>query len=71
MENYQDPEKILDFYSAYTGYQQGSGMIPLYNPENIFFVKHLLVKYSSTKEDAAVPTGGAQGKNGVWDLECF
>lgn len=71
MENYQDPEKILDFYSAYTGYQQGSGMIPLYNPENIFFVKHLLVKYSSTKEDAAVPTGGAQGKNGVWDLEGF
>ena len=71
MENYQDPEKILDFYSAYTGYQQGSGMIPLYNPENIFFVKHLLVKYSSTKEDAAVPTGGAQGKNGVWELEGF
>ena len=51
--------------------EQSSGMIPLYNPENIFFVKHLLVKYSSTKEDAAVPTGGAQGKNGVWDLEGF
>lgn len=70
-ENYQDPEKILDFYTAYTAYQQGTGMIPLYNPENVFFVKHLLVKYSSTAEDAAVPTGGAQGANGVWDQQGF
>ncbi|MCH5278647.1 MAG: hypothetical protein J1E60_02545 [Christensenellaceae bacterium] len=42
---------ISKFYEAYSSYIQGDGMIPLFTPENLFSVKHVLVKFEKNVDD--------------------
>lgn len=45
-----DDEHIENFYNAYKSYIDGSGIIPFYNPNDVFGVKHLLLKYTNSDE---------------------
>lgn len=46
----KDAKPLDDFYTAYSKFLSDTGMIPLYNPEGMFGVKHLLVKFSNADE---------------------
>lgn len=41
---------VSAFMTAYNSYISGSGMIPLYTPNDMFTVKHLLVQYDNSDE---------------------
>ncbi len=47
-----DAKPLDDFYTAYSKFLADTGMIPLYNPEGMFGVKHLLVKFTNADEVA-------------------
>lgn len=73
-----DNEHISDFYTAYSNYITGNGIVPFYIPDDVFMVKHLLVKYTSkddtsTEDDEeahpSVPDGGLDGEYGVFDKD--
>ena len=69
-----DNEHVSDFYTAYSNYIAGNGIIPFFIPDDVFLVKHLLIKYTtkddtSKKEHPAVPEDGLDGEYGVFDKD--